>query len=34
MMTIATPSRKKIIEWYPSIALAAAILLKQMSYGE
>ena len=30
MMTVATPpSRKKIIEWYPSIALAAAILLKQ-----
>lgn len=30
MMTIATPnSRKKIVEWYPSISLAAAILLKQ-----
>lgn len=30
MMTIATPhSRKKVVEWYPSIALAAAILLKQ-----
>lgn len=30
LMTVATPhSRKKIVEWYPSIAVAAAILLKQ-----